>query len=179
MRISLPLLLAVLPLFADAAIYRWVDSEGTIHFSDQKPNVPGVEEVRVSPPNVMSTDKPAAGQQGGAGATSASKKAPASVPPRYQSLQITSPGNDEAVRANDGTVVVSCALQPPLGTAAGHSIVVVLDGRKIGGLAACGTTLTQLSRGTHTLQVQVVDSMGKVLISSPVHSFHVLRTSRL
>ncbi len=178
MRRLLLLTLIASPLLAHAAIYRWVDSEGVLHFSDQKPNVPGVEEVKVDPPNVMSTDKPASGQAGASGANAPAKGVPA-VPPRYRSLTITAPGNDEAVRANDGTVIVSCTLQPALGTVAGHSVQVLIDGRKIGGLTSCGTTLTQLSRGTHSVQVQVVDSLGKVLISSPVHSFHVLRASRL
>ncbi len=173
------LALSILPLAANAAIYRWVDSDGSLHFSDQKPNRPDVEEVMVEPPNVMSGDKPStAGQAKPTTATPAATPA-VKVPPRYRSLTITSPANDAAVRANDGTITVSCTLEPALGTVAGHEIQIIIDGRRISGLKSCGTTLTQLSRGTHSLQVQVVDSLGKVLISSPSHSFHVLRTSRL
>ncbi len=171
--------LSILPLAANAAIYRWVDSDGSLHFSDQKPNRPDVEEVMVEPPNVMSDDKRPAPAQAKPTAPAAAATPAVKVPPRYRSLTINSPANDAAVRANDGTVTVSCTLVPALGTVAGHEIQVIVDGRKISGLKSCGTTLTQLIRGTHSVQVQVVDSLGKVLISSPTHSFHVLRTSRL
>ena len=176
MKTFLLLSLIALPAVSSAAIYRWVDSDGSLHFSDQKPNRPDVEEVTVPQPNLMSGDKPAGkGQATQPSSTPSATK----VPPRYTSLKITTPSDDEAVRANDGSVPVSCILEPALGAVAGHEIQVLVDGRSIGGLKSCGTTLTQLSRGTHSVQVQVVDSLGKVLISSPVHRFHVLRTSRL
>ena len=172
---SLALLtLLILPLCAGAAIYRWVDGEGVLHFSDQKPNRPDVEEVKVKPANVVPTDK-----AGAKGSPASQAPAAAKVPPRYRALTIVSPANDEALRANDGVVNVSCRLEPALGAAAGHEIRIIVDGRTIGGLKSCGTTLTQMVRGSHSLQVQVVDSLGKVLISSPAHTFHVLKTSRL
>ncbi len=179
MKIFALLSLMLVPLCANAAIYRWVDSEGVLHFSDQKPNRPDVEEVEVKPANIVPTDPAQSSGAANPAAGGTAKSPSAKVPPRYRSLQIVSPGNDEAVRANDGVVTVRCTLQPALGVAAGHEIRVVIDGRQITGLKSCGTTLTQLVRGTHSIQVQVVDSLGKVLISSPTHSFHVLKTSRL
>lgn len=179
MKVLFLLSLIVFPLAADAAIYRWVDSDGSLHFSDQKPNRPDVEEVTVESPNLMSGDKtPAAGQAKSIPSTS-SVAPGVPVPPRYRSLKITAPSDDEAVRANDGTVTVSCVLEPALGSVAGHEVQIIIDGRRITGLKSCGTILKQLARGTHSVQAQVVDSLGKVLISSPVQRFHVLRTSRL
>ncbi len=182
MKILALLTLMLVPLCADAAIYRWVDGEGVLHFSDQKPNRPDVEEVQVKPANIVPTEsgKPS-GTAGPTGTTSSGATTTPStkVPPRYRALRIVSPGNDEAVRANDGVVDVRCTLQPALGVAAGHEIRIVIDGRRITGLKSCGTTLTDVVRGAHSLQVQVVDSLGKVLISSPTHTFHVLKRSRL
>lgn len=182
MKRLLILSLLTTPLLVQAAIYRWVDSEGVLHFSDQKPDMPGVEEVNVKPPNVVG--KEGSGEQAQmprkkTSTGSAAKNQPLAVPPRYNSLTIVSPANDAAVRANNGVVTVSCQLDPPLGTKAGHSIQIIVDGRTIRGLSRCGTALSELARGTHSLQIQVVDSLGKVLISSPVQTFHVLRTSRL
>ncbi|HFD87153.1 MAG TPA: DUF4124 domain-containing protein [Gammaproteobacteria bacterium] len=162
------------PLLAVSGIYRWVDADGQLHFSDQKPNVPSVEEITVENPNVIASPRGKSGpgsRQGSAGA--------AAAPLRYKTLAIVSPGDDEAIRANNGQVSISCTLEPALGTKAGHQINIVIDGRRITGLTSCGTTVNQLSRGTHTVYVEVVDTMGKTLITSATHRFHVLRTSRL
>jgi hypothetical protein len=173
------ILLLFVPLAGSAEIYRWVDKDGQLHFSDQKPpNLSTVEEVTISNPNVVSP--PGSSASGSVGSKTPNRAATAATaPPRYKNLVLVSPGNDEAIRANSGQVSVNCSLEPALGTKAGHQITVVIDGRRITGLTSCGTTLRQLDRGTHTIHVEVVDSLGKLLISSPKHTFHILRTSRL
>ena len=101
-------------------------------------------------------------------------KLPAPAP--YGSVQIQSPADDATVRANDGTVVVQVALEPPLNLDLGHRLRVRLDGNDQPELSEGSTiTLQNLPRGTHTLQVLVVERNGKLLLASPVSRFHLHR----
>ena len=59
----------------------------------------------------------------------------------------------------------------------GDSIVILLDGSKIGKGSSTSMQLANLPRGTHTIQAAVVDSKGNQLIQSNEVSFHLLRVT--
>jgi len=159
----LPLLLSVPP--ATAAVYMEKDSEGNVIFTD-KPSSPEAKPVELSPP---STYQPPA-------LPAPPPRKPAAEPAAeavYESVEIISPADDEPVRANDGRLSVSVEVSPPLKP--GHRLELHMDGKKIAETRGDHFDLENIDRGTHSLQVQVVDEKGKTLISSKAITFHLLR----
>ena len=163
--------LVVAPL-AQAEMYRWVDEEGNVQFSDTPPpqGTPAERMEVPEPSSVVETYKPpkapteaeGSAQQDGEQAT------------RYR-LAITSPANDEAVRQNAGNVTVTVDLKPALQP--GHRLRLYLDGNLLdNGGTRTTVNLTNVPRGTHTLRAEVVDGNGKVLRRA-TSTFHLLRAA--
>jgi hypothetical protein len=148
-----------------APAWRWVDSEGTVHYSDRP--VPGATQIELSgaqtfnaPPRTPTS-------------TTVTSAQPAA---RYQLLEIASPAEQETLWNIGGTLPVSVQIEPPLALA--HRIDLLYDGQPLN-LRATGTsfTLTDVFRGTHTLQAVIRDSTGTELQRSPVRNFVVQQTS--
>jgi hypothetical protein len=166
---TLTLALAALllsPLAVSQEIYRWVDKNGVVHYSDQ-PSAPDAELM----------DLQAFGGQAEeprAPATYVRETPPAEPAPGYRSLTITRPAMDEAFFGTDATVAVELELDAEL--RAGHELAIYLDGRRVpsNGLSA---ELPGVTRGTHFLRAAVLDASGNVLISSPQVAFHVRQAS--
>jgi hypothetical protein len=72
---------------ADAQVYRWVDDEGVIHLSSEKPP-PGVKAERLNIPKSTNRSSTSAGSRtsGSAGATSAPAASPAQIAQREELL---------------------------------------------------------------------------------------------
>lgn len=98
----------------------------------------------------------------------------------YESLEINKPADDSVIRDNTGVVDISYTLTPALKLAKAHKFAIVIDGKQ---LKTKGTTsrikLSDMDRGTHIIQINVVDDKDKVLISSKPTSFHMKRESIL
>lgn len=167
---TLTLALAALllsPLAVSQEIYRWVDKNGVVHYSDQ-PNAPDAELM-----DLQAFD----GQAGEARAPAVYVREPpppAESAPDYRSLTITRPAMDEAFFGSDATVAVELELDTEL--RAGDEVAIFLDGRRVpsNGLSA---ELPAGSRGTHFLRAAVLDASGNVLVSSPQVTFHVRQAS--
>ncbi len=169
-RIAFLLVLVATPvLVAAATVYRWVEPDGTVVFSDQPHR--GARKVIIPPANVYKPGKlpnptPFASTTQGA--------AP------YRVLRISAPAPDATVRRNNGDVTVRLDVEPPLRTDQGQAIALVLDGKRLAErYRAPQAVLRNIDRGTHTLQAQIVNGVGKVLMSSPPVTFHLMRYSRL
>ncbi len=173
MRLLLTLLIGLLCLSAQAAIYKKVLPDGTVIYSDQ-PESGGKEielpEIQTIPPPKPNFTEP----------PSPSTDKTTEPAANYTSLAITSPGNDETIRANDGKVVVRISTEPPLQTQQGHKILVQMDGKTVGGPAAQQQyVLENVDRGTHTLQASIQDKGGDTLLQSASVTFHIKRHSIL
>jgi hypothetical protein len=169
MRILIPLLaaMALSPPAVSQEIYRWVDRNGVVHYSDQPG--PGAERITVSgsvarpaeepeTPELYSPDRPPDGAPGAA----------------YQSISITSPAMDEAFFGADADVDVQIALDGELQP--GHEIALYLDGQRAGNDGPTAT-LSGVGRGTHSLRAAVIDESGNTLLTSPDITFHVRQPS--
>jgi len=153
-----------------AAVYKWVDEQGNVIYSDQPR--PGAEQLKVPPVPTYSAP-PLPPRSSGAGA-------PKAEAPAYTHVSIVQPSHDSTVRNNAGVVVISALLEPPLRTDLGHKIVLSMDGTPIGEPGpSTAIQLSNVDRGTHTLQVSVVDDAGKVLVTSDPSTFHMRRVSIL
>ncbi len=150
-----------------AAVYKSVDAEGNVVYTDEpvgngKPiDLPPLSTI---PPPKYTPSKPSAKPRGPAFG--------------YRELSIVAPAQDETLRDNTGAVPVSAGIEPPLNAAAGHRFQYYLDGQTQGKPTASNQiVIANVDRGAHNVAVAVVDGNGKeVTRSSPVQ-FHLHRQS--
>ena len=151
---------------AQAAMYRWVDDQGKVHFSDTPPSKEA-EEYNPPPIQVMP-----AGPTG-------DFKSPAEKPKdiKYESLSVTAPEPDTVFTPDKAnSVQVSLTLTPALN--AQHKIALYVDGAMHTIGKQRNFTPTSLPRGTHTVYAAVLDEKNRKLISSNSVSFHIQRHHR-
>ena len=157
-------ILAATAVLADGA-WTWTDEDGVVHFSDVP--IEGAEAVDLSEFN----KKTGARISNGRTVTSRSGPETAFV---YDSITIASPGPDETLWNIEGLLNVSVAVSPELQR--GHRIRAYYDGdaRDVGGTSF---QLLDVYRGTHSLQAEIVDQTGKVIMRSPTNRFYVQQNS--
>lgn len=169
-RLVLLLLCWLLPLAAPAAVYKWVDEEGNVVYSD-KPHA-DAKKLNLPPPSIYSPPSTASEAN-----TTRKKEKEGST--GYKVL-IVSPRQDETIRDNTGAVTVQMVLEPSLKAEAGHQLALLLDGIKQPGNSISSLLqLQNVDRGSHTVQIQVEDAEGKTLATSNVVTFHLKQASRL
>ena len=170
------LLLATLalPLLATAekTIYKVVDKDGKVTYTDQKPASNIDYEIRKLP-----SAKPSDTQNGTPARTWSLDPTPSNKAKKfqgYQSVQITFPANDQTILHDQQEVSVKLVLTPSLYK--DHKAQLTFDGRDIDQPSKnLNFVLTDLERGSHQIQVQIVDSNGKTVGSSNTVSIHVKR----
>lgn len=159
-------LLLALPAAAD--IYKWTDANGHVVFSDQ-PH-PGAEKLpEKEVPTFDSEQLPA---------LPVPRKPEKAAFTGYDTVEIVQPKDNSAFWDTAGEVTVESVLKPAL--RAGDKLVLSLDGKAAA--ESAGSTTFQLSnvdRGTHTLELKVEDAEGQVLGSSAPVTFTIHRASIL
>lgn len=162
------LLLALLPGFALADVYKTV-RDGEVIYSDQP--APGAEKIQLPelpsyrpPPLPRTTAAAGPAQQGGP----------------YDSMAIMKPANDATIRNNLGIIQVQVRLEPALKSRSKHRIQYYLDGQPHGPpIENTGITFSNITRGEHTISAVVLDEKGSVLIRTESVTVHVKRESKL
>jgi Domain of unknown function (DUF4124) len=151
-----------------ATVYKWVDENGVVHYSDQPHE--NAEKVQLKAPQTYTAPKTPAGPPQ-APRQAASKPASA-----YQSCAISEPANDQ-VFPNTDTVTAGVTVQPAVRP--GDTAVVTLDGQRVPGVPASGGqfTISPVDRGTHSIQMTIQDSSGATVCTSPAVTFHVTQPS--
>lgn len=152
-----------------AEVYRWKDEQGNLHFSDSAPQSHEFETVEIPP--VLSVPAFKTPPE----ASFVPEEKADSEP--YQSFSIVNPEHDSAIRSNAGDVMVNIAMQPPL--RGNHNIVLLMDGNRAAESRQSTFQLSNVDRGTHTLQAEVRNSAGKTLMTTDPVEFTVLRVSVL
>jgi len=162
---------ASIPFTTGAGIYKSVDEEGNVTFSDTR--TPGAEEIEKKDIPTVPSRAPQADFSRSNDETGDEKQTTS----RYDSIAIVSPEDDAAFRENSGQVSVSVSVQPALSEA--HQIVLYMDGTEAARSRSPIFQFSNVDRGTHTLAAAVVGSDGKELIRSDSISFTLLRHSQL
>lgn len=164
-------LLILTPSLADE-IYKWMDDDGQMHFSDI-PHV-GATEVDIAPAQTFSAPSAAAATSS---ASAASKTADQPEVADYESMAITSPATEETIWNTGGEVTISVQLRPGLQT--GHQIRLYIDGKPLPNLAPNTSSLqvSDVVRGQHQLRAEVRDQNGEVLINAKPATFFYQQTS--
>jgi hypothetical protein len=171
------IVLASLAAFAGqaAVVYKWTDSAGVIHYSDQP--VPGAEKI-------FTASGPSPGGTASSARSSATPGAPA---PRknatapglnYTQYSITSPAPDQTYFGDD-VISVHLALEP--GLKPEHIITWHLNGKDLSDLGPSATqfSLPHLDRGTYALAATITDQTTGESLSTDSVSFFVRQPSAL
>ena len=156
-------LLATTAVTAD--VWRWVDDEGVVHFSDTPRE--GAELVDVSESSRSTgarVHRDTAPNSSDDAATTTEQAF------KYESLSISSPGADETLWNIEGTLNVSLALSPGLQT--GHQVRVYFNG-EARMVNSTSFTLDEVHRGAHNIQAEVLDATGRLMIRSTSNRFYV------
>jgi hypothetical protein len=170
------LMLVLAPLALAQTVYKWVDEDGQVHYSDQ-PH-PSAEKIHVK---AIQTYK---ASQAGVGVPAAAASAPGEPPvaaqnaPAYQGCAISEPG-DGADFSNIDSLTVVVQTDPLL--RAGDKVYVSLDGAALNGGNPTGSpfNISPVERGQHTLAATVRDAQGAVLCQTPGITFQVHQNSLL
>jgi hypothetical protein len=166
----------LMPLLCSLAlattVYKWVDENGVVHYSDQ-PHANAeklqVKDAQTFPhsslgvaPSAGNVPPPAAQRTGGP----------------YQGCAVVRP-TDQQEFMNLDALTISVQTDPALKP--GDQIFVSLDGQPINEGKPTGAqfTLSPVDRGTHTLQAQVRDVDETILCQTPAVTFSIHQPSLL
>lgn len=150
---------------AFAQMYKGVDGEGNIVYSDK----PFADSKQFTPPAITVVDPlevPAKEEE-------VVKEEEPSTETSYKSFSISAPKNDETIR-NVPNLTVSLKLTPALSVKEGHNIWLFMDGKPLiknnkGLLLQIG----RVDRGEHTLQADVRNKKGQVIKQTQSITVHV------
>lgn len=170
---------------AHADIYKWVDPNGVVHYSDV-PGSPNAVQVQITDPTVPSSsgvnNTQPTSPQGAAMPAQSGPSQPSSltVPPptpqqQYTSVKITEPTDEYTYVNNEsGDIVVKLALAPELQQ--GNFVQILFDGSPVGKpQETTSLKIQNIDRGEHTVQAQILDSSGAVIASSNKVKFYLQR----
>jgi Domain of unknown function (DUF4124) len=176
------IVLATLAAFAGqaAVIYKWTDSDGVVHYSDQ--SVPGAEKIFTTSSSTAGTS----GTSGTAGTSGTPSTANAAAPAAkktvpaltYEQFYITSPAADQTF-FGDEVIGVHLALLPSLKP--DQSITWHLNGKELSdpGSGATQFILPHLERGTYVIAATITDPASGASVSTDSVNFFVRQPSEL
>lgn len=165
--------LSLLAAFAvqAAVVYKWVDADGVVHFSDQPS--PGAEKIYTSSSSTAAAAS-APRAQGGAPQTQAPRSVAASGL-GYTDFSITSPVNDQTFFGDD-VIAVHLNLEPSLKP--NQSVTWHLNGKQLD-TTATAFSLPHLDRGAYALAATITDLQTSDSQSSNTVTFYVRQPSAL
>lgn len=151
-------------LAAGAEVYRVIDADGNVIYTDTPEAGKPKEEVELPPINLQPAVTP-----------SARAKEPPKEAIHYEA-RIVEPSNDSTIPPGQLDVAVRVELKPVLQP--GHRLELTLDGEPQG-KASVSTTfrLSELNRGSHQIVARVKDADDLTISSSPAVVIHVKRHS--
>ncbi len=147
----------------DAGLYKGLDDEGNVDYSDQ----PFDDAQAFTPPSLTVFDAPKA---------EAKKKAveeEKTTEFKYTDFDIVSPKNNQTLW-NEADPIVSLQLKPALNTAEGHNIWLLMNGKPlVKNSQNMSLSMGRTDRGAHQLQAQVRDKQGKIIARTRAIVIHI------
>ncbi len=144
-------------------VYRWVDKDGVVHYSDQP--APGAVKVNLGAPQVLDFKIPSAAEETQAPAAGTNEA------PREYKVTILAPADGTSLRPVQQEVHARVRVEPALGPRA--VLQYQLDGKDLGKpTVATQALIKQVYRGTHTLTVTVIGPTGSAGTASSTFYVH-------
>ncbi len=159
--------LIFVPIVQAETVYKTIDAEGNIVFSDT-PSA-GAEEIKIKEAQAIKPPK--------ARSFKLSPDEDISKKFNYTKLAIASPENDSTIHGGEGNVNITVTLEPDLEE--NDIIVLSMDGKEMLSGRSPQILLENVDRGTHTISVVVKNEVEKVLKRSAKVTFHVRRIAQL
>ncbi len=161
-------LFSSLTIAAETKIYHWVDEEGKMHFSDSA--IPGTKQVNVKENNLLLSLPQESKQQ------EAPQQQPDEPVTTYKAT-ITSPEDDKPLRSNNGTINIHVQTEPEKENT--QKLQLYLDGIKLGSPQISQTIRAlNIDRGTHQVQVELLDEDGTSITKTQIVTVHLMRASQ-
>lgn len=158
-------------LAASGQIYRTVDADGNVVFTDIPPREGETgEQIIVETPNLIIAEE-ALGPRDEWVVEPEDEAEEEKF--SYGSLIVKSPVNDEPIRENAGNITIQSVANPTLRQ--GHTMRLMLDGQLVKEGSRAEFSLTNVDRGTHWVVMEIYNADGELLIRSEPSSFHMLR----
>jgi len=159
------LTIALLATLSHAQVYRHVDKEGNVTFTDAPP--PDAQPVEIGPTNTASPPPTAYPKR-------EPEKADGEAEIKY-SINITAPAH-ESIFHGGGNFTVNASITPGLKEA--HMLQLLMNGAPRGEAQKSTTwPLTNVFRGEQVLSVTVVDDKGEQIAQSEPVTVYVFRPS--
>ena len=151
-----------------AEVYRHVDAQGNVTFSDEP--IKGSETVKVKPVTTITLPKPETVREPRKLREEVERKGAS-----YDSLAFAYPQDDQAFHSGNGTVTFEVQSTP--GLKPGHKYEITLDGQPVGQSTSGSVTVPNIDRGTHNAVAHIIDRKGvQVKTGQPIR-FTVHRPS--
>lgn len=177
-RSLVPLMALLLPLaaFAEGEIYRVVDEDGNVTYTDQRPSA-GAEPMDLPELSVIKTDPPpqpagpeqAQSQQSGA-------PTPRELRQQYSDFQIMQPQQEESFWGTGNQVTVAWGSSQPMLPEMTARLYV--DGQAQEAPAS-GSVMLTLDRGEHQVYVELLDARKRRILATDTVTFFVKQGSAL
>lgn len=149
-------------------VYRHVDAQGNVTFSDEP--IEGGETVEVKPVTTVTLPKPQTVRE-----TDKLREEVKREGAIYESVSFVKPQNEQAFHSGSGDIRFEVTSAP--GLQAGHKYEVTLDGQPVAQSSSGSVVVNNVDRGTHQAGVHIVDENGvQVKTGAPI-SFTVHRPS--
>lgn len=181
MRVFTPFLLLsllVVSTVSYADVYSWRDASGRMVFGDSPPDQAKAEKVKLKPLTIADGYKTEEEKKKAKAAKEEEDdQAGSDQDASYKDFKITSPKQEDAVRANSGNVSVAVSLSPALKK--GHGITLYVDGKQYKDAASTSFQLESMNRGSHTVFAILHDENDEVIMNTEPVKFHVLRSSAI
>ena len=153
---------------AEAKIYKWVLSDGTVIYSDKPQDGEGGEAVELSPLQTYSAPpSPTPAKPADEGDDESAEG--------YEQFVVSSPANESVLRDNGGSVSISLSIQP--GLRSDHTVDIIMDGQVLGSGRSGSLTLTNVDRGSHTVSAAIKDASGQEVARARAITFHLKRSA--
>ena len=159
----------------NAELFKWVDENGEVIYSDQPPPTANSQDEYLLDEKELPPLINTPALQNPIGQTTAKSVEESQI----QSVSITYPEHDTAVRSNDGTLNIQLAVSPELDQKSGETVVILMDGLEIYRGKDSQVTLLEVDRGTHTLEAKMLSSNGQTISSAEPVTFTLQRYSAL
>jgi len=172
--ITLAFFLLPLAAFSQGEIYKIVDENGNVTFTDQRPAT-GAEPMDLPPLSIIETDVQVPDTP--AAAVDQEPKPPTSKELRkqFRDFSITQPQPEQTFWGTANTVVVSWgsseAIPPEM------SVMLYVDGAGQKAPVAGGVSLT-LERGEHQVRAELRDERGRRIVTTETVTFFVKQHSQ-
>jgi len=174
MRLAWLLLCLALPLQAGQTVYRWVDAQGVVHYSDQPQPGGESETLQLATPPKGKPARAAPVQTSRADMSQSQEPAVTAY-----TIALTSPKDQDTIRDNEGKIPLKAQVLP-FTPKQGFQIKVLLDGQETSTLTnQLPVSLSNVERGAHQIQLQLLAKDGKVLASSSSITVYLHKASVL